>query len=123
MYAVIRAGGRQYKVSPGDRIAVDLLAKDSGEEVTYTPLLVIPDSGQPVTGDACGEWLVRAVVVGRVKDRKITGFKYKPKTGYRRRWGHRQQYSLLEIRAVGDRTYDPGEPESSDEEAEEAADG
>ncbi len=102
---------------------MDLLAKDSGEEVTYTPLLVIPDSGQPVTGDACGEWLVRAVVVGRVKDRKITGFKYKPKTGYRRRWGHRQQYSLLEIRAVGDRTYDPGEPESSDEEAEEAADG
>lgn len=106
MYAVIRAGGRQYKVSPGDRIAVDLLHKDGGDELAYTPLLVVSDGGEVVTGSDCDAWPVTAVVVGQMKDRKIRGFKYKPKVGYRRRWGHRQRFTLLEIRSIGDAVYE-----------------
>lgn len=107
MYALIRAGGRQYKVAPGDRIAVDLLREEPGAEVSYTPLLVVSDAGEVLTGGACEKWPVRAVVLSMVRERKIHGFKYKPKVGYRRRWGHRQQYTLLEIRSVGDVIYDP----------------
>lgn len=114
MYAVIRAGGRQYKVAPGDRIAVDLLDKKSGETVEYTPLLVVSDNGEVLTGAACAAWPVSAVVLSNVKDRKIHGFKYKPKVGYRRRWGHRQQYTLLEIRSVGDVVYEPDKEESGE---------
>ncbi len=121
MYAVIRAGGKQYKVAPGDRIAVDLLKKDDGEEISYTPLLVVSGSGEVVTGEGCERWPVTAVVVGNVKDRKIRGFKYKPKVGYRRRWGHRQRYSLIEIRSIGEEVYDPdssGKTESSEDSKE-----
>lgn len=118
MYAVIRAGGRQYKVAPGDRITVDLLRKENGEEIVYTPLLVVSDTGEVATGSACEEWPVTAVVVAKVKDRKIHGFKYKPKVGYRRRWGHRQRLSLLEIRSVGDSVHDPDAPVGDEVEPE-----
>jgi large subunit ribosomal protein L21 len=125
MYAVIRAGGRQYKVAPGDRITVDLLRRDNGDEVSYTPLLVVSDSGEVISGSACESWPVTAVVIGKTKDRKLHGFKYKPKVGYRRRWGHRQQYSVLEIRSVGDVIYDPDESSEAEagSEAEESSGG
>jgi large subunit ribosomal protein L21 len=100
MYAIIRSGGTQSKVAPGDVIDVERL-KNAGDEVEFTPLLVVDDSGTAVTGrDALNGVKVRAKVLGEVKGDKIDIFKYKNKTGYRRRQGHRQRYTQLEITAI-----------------------
>jgi large subunit ribosomal protein L21 len=120
MYAIIRAGGRQYRISPGDRIYVDLLDKEVGEEISYRPLLVVTPGGEVVTGDGCDDWTVTARILGTAKGPKIRGFKYKPKTGYRRRWGHRQRYTVIEIASIGDYTAGKSEEPRPDDEAEAA---
>ena len=100
MYAIIRAGGKQSKVSAGDVIHVELL-KGAVDEVTFTPLLVVDDKGTAVTDRSKLEKMtVKAKVLGEVKGDKIDIFKYKNKSGYRRRQGHRQRYSQLEIVSI-----------------------
>ncbi len=100
MYAIIRSGGKQAKVTPGDVIDVERL-KNVGEEVEFTPLFVVDDKGNSITGRAAlGDVKVRAKVLGETKGDKIDIFKYKNKTGYRRRQGHRQRYTQLEITAI-----------------------
>ena len=97
MYAIIRTGGKQSKVSEGDVIDVERL-KTAGDEVTFTPLLVVDDKGKTVTDrDKLAKMTVKAKVLGEVKGDKIDIFKYKNKSGYRRRAGHRQRYTQLEI--------------------------
>ena len=97
MYAIIRSGGKQTKVSEGDVIHVELL-KGAGEEVTFTPLFFVDDKGKSVTDrEKLGKMSVKAKVLGEVQGDKIDIFKYKNKTGYRRRQGHRQRYTKLEI--------------------------
>ena len=101
MYAVIRSGGKQARVSAGDIIDVELL-KGATDEVTFTPLLVVDDDGSAMTGrSALDRMRVTAKVVGEVKGEKIRVFKYKNKSGYRRRRGHRQRYTRLEITNIG----------------------
>lgn len=101
MYAIIRSGGKQAKVSAGDVIDVELL-KDASGEVSFTPLLVVDDDGAAVTRRPDLDAMrVSAEVLGEVKGRKITVFKYKNKTGYRRRQGHRQRYTRLRILDIG----------------------
>lgn len=101
MYAIIRSGGKQTRVSKGYVIDVELL-KDAGDEVTFTPLLVVDNEGAVITSreDLAG-MQVRARVLGNVKGRKVEVFKYKNKSGYRRRKGHRQRHTRLEITHVG----------------------
>lgn len=101
MYAIIRSGGKQAKVSAGDVLDVELL-NDADGHVTFTPLLVVGDDGTAVTDKpTLGSLQVTARVLGEVKGRKIDIFKYKNKTGYRRRKGHRQRYTRLEIVEIG----------------------
>lgn len=101
MYAIIRSGGKQAKVSAGDVIDVELL-KGAAGEVSFTPLLVVDDDGAAVTRRPDLDAMrVSAEVLGEVKGRKITVFKYKNKTGYRRRQGHRQRYTRLRILDIG----------------------
>lgn len=101
MYAIIRSGGKQAKVSAGDVIDVELLT-GAGGEVSFTPLLVVDDDGAALTRRSDLEATpVSAEVLGEVKGRKITVFKYKNKTGYRRRQGHRQRYTRLRILSIG----------------------
>ena len=101
MYAIIRSGGKQARVSAGDIVDVELLKGVTGK-VTFTPLLVVDDGGTAVTGrSALDEIRVTAKVLGEVKGKKLTVFKYKNKTGYRRRQGHRQRYTRLEIVKIG----------------------
>jgi large subunit ribosomal protein L21 len=101
MYAVIRSGGKQARVSAGDIIDVELL-KDGAGEVTFSPLLVVNDDGTAVTGGPdLDRMRVTARVLGDVKGKKIHVFKYKNKSGYRRRRGHRQRYTRLEISSIG----------------------
>ena len=101
MYAIIRSGGKQARVSAGDVLDVELL-KDVDSHVTFTPLLVVGDDGAAVTDKQSLDGLaVTARVLGEVKGPKIDIFKYKNKSGYRRRQGHRQRYTRLEIVQIG----------------------
>lgn len=101
MYAVISTGGKQSRVSAGDVLDVELLKQAAGE-VTFTPLLVVDDDGAAIMdGPALERMRVTAKVVGEVKGKKIRVFKYKNKSGYRRRRGHRQRYTRLEVLNIG----------------------
>ena len=100
MYAVIRTGGKQARVEQGQRIDVELLGKDEGEEVDFTPVLLVDgDTVVATSGDLAGA-KVTARVVGETKGPKIRGFTYKNKTNQRRRWGHRQRYATIEITGI-----------------------
>jgi len=101
MYAIIRSGGKQARVSEGYVIDVELM-NDAGDEVTFTPLLVVSDEGSVITSrEELAGMQVKARVLGNVKGRKVEVFKYKNKSGYRRRKGHRQRHTRLEITHVG----------------------
>ena len=100
MYAVIRTGGKQERVEQGQRLDVELLGKGEGEEVSFTPVLLVDgDTVVAAASDLVGA-SVTARVVGEAKGPKIRGFTYKPKTNNRRRWGHRQRYSTIEITGI-----------------------
>ncbi len=96
MYAVIRAGGKQYKVAKGDVIEVERVK--NSDDIEFTPLLVVDDNGKTRAGKSD---LASVRVVGRVlgdaKGRKIDVTKYRNKTGYRRHQGHRQKYTTIQI--------------------------
>jgi large subunit ribosomal protein L21 len=99
MYAVIKTGGKQEKVSEGQRLDVELLGEDEGAEVTFAPLMVV-DGDSVLTGlDATGV-SVTARVLGESRGPKIRGFTYKNKSNQRRRWGHRQRYTTIEITGI-----------------------
>lgn len=99
MYAVIKTGGKQHKVQPGDVIEVELM-HSSGDTVTFTPLLVVDDDGGAHVGKEASKAKVTAKLVGEQKGDKVKIFKYRPKTGYAKRAGHRQMYTLIEIQEV-----------------------
>ena len=100
MYAVIRTGGKQEKVSEGSRLDVERLGVDVGAEVTFTPLLVVDgDTVVSSPADLSGA-SVTATVVGEAKGPKIRGFTYKHKSRSRRRWGHRQGYATIEVTGI-----------------------
>ena len=101
MYAVIKAGGKQHKVQTGDVIKVELGEGAPGDTITFQPLLVVDDTGGTHAGKETGKAVVKAKVLGEIKGKKVRVFKYRNKTGYSRRQGHRQQYSELEIQEVG----------------------
>jgi len=99
MYAIIRSGGKQAKVHEGDVIDVERLHVDG--EVTFTPLLVVDDKGKVFSGrDQLKTAKVTAKVVGESAGDKVDMFKYKAKTGYRRRGGHRQKYTTIEVTKI-----------------------
>ena len=100
MYAVIRAGGKQHRVKPGDVIEIDLVRRADSGQLTFTPLLVVDDDGKTHVGKDVAKAQVTAKVLGQQKGDKVDIFKYRPKTGYARRQGHRQMYTLVEIEGV-----------------------
>ena len=107
MYAVIKTGGKQEKVAEGQRVDVELLHVAEGDEVGFDPILLV-DDGSVVAGVDLAGARVTARVVGESKGPKIKGFTYKPKNRARRRFGHRQHYTTIEItgitRGSGERT-------------------
>ena len=96
MYAIIRAGGKQHKVAPGDVIEIELV-KDGSDSVEFTPLLVVDDSGttQSEKGDLSTARVI-GKVLGETKGPKVEVNKFRNKTGYRRHQGHRQQYTTIQ---------------------------
>jgi len=101
MYAIIRTGGKQYRVSEGDHIAVERLEADEGSELTIDDVLLIADGESVSVGDPT---VAGATVAARVeehfRDRKVTVFKYKNKTRQRKLRGHRQQRTRLTITGI-----------------------
>jgi large subunit ribosomal protein L21 len=101
MYAVIKAGGKQQKVKAGDVIEIELTrGGEHGDSVTFAPLLVVDDEGKAHVGKDLAKAKVKAKLVGEQKGDKVKVFKYRPKSGYSRRQGHRQMYTLVEIEDV-----------------------
>jgi large subunit ribosomal protein L21 len=100
-YAVIRTGGKQYRVQEGQTLLVERLTADEGATVELEPLLVA-GSGDPVfDADGLGGQTVTATVVGHERGPKIRVFKFKPKRGYKRRTGHRQELTRIRVDSIG----------------------
>ena len=98
MYAVISAGGKQYRVAPGDRVRIDTIDAEIGAEIELTGLLAATDAdGRMLTGSDLGSAKVLATVSGHDRGEKILVFKMKRKKQYRRLKGHRQNYTELTI--------------------------
>ena len=98
-YAVIKTGGKQYRVEEGTTLLVERLRDDEGATVALKPLLYAGDQ-TIFGGDDLGKVKVEATVVGHERGPKIRVFKFKPKRGYKRTTGHRQELTRIEVTAV-----------------------
>ena len=101
MYAIIETGGKQYKVTEGDTLFIEKLEAEAGAAITFDKVLAVLNGdsatfGAPVVEGAS----VDATVVKNGKGKKIRIFKYNPKKGYRKRQGHRQPYTKVQINAI-----------------------
>ena len=99
MYAIIATGGKQYKVSEGDIITIEKLGVEAGEKVTFDQVLAVSDNGRKVGADVANA-TVEASVVKEGRAKKVIVYKYKRKTGYHKKNGHRQQYTAVKIEKI-----------------------
>ncbi len=100
-YAIVKTGGKQYRVQEGDTIRVESLPGDEGDEIELDNVLMISRDGDVTIGaPTVPEARVRAQVLGHGRGRKLVVFKYKAKTRYRRRKGHRQSYTDLKVTGI-----------------------
>ncbi|MGN3973727.1 50S ribosomal protein L21 [Tsuneonella sp. SYSU-LHT278] len=99
MFAVVRTGGKQYRVAAGDKIAVEKLAGDAGDTITLGDVLL---AGEGDTLADAAKTVVSAEIIAQAKSEKVTVFKKRRRHNYRRKAGHRQQMTLLRIVSVGD---------------------
>lgn len=101
MYAVIETGGKQYKVKKGSTIFVEKLGIEEGSKIEFDKVLLVAGEGEPVIGEPYVEnAIVEAKHVADIKDKKVIVFKFKRKTGYKRKKGHRQQLSQVVIEDI-----------------------
>jgi large subunit ribosomal protein L21 len=100
MYAVIASGGKQEKVTQGEKVQVELLGIADGEEVRFAPVLFVDGDTVLATPDQLKGVSVVGRVIGTTGGPKIDGFTYKRRTNQRRRYGHRQKYSVVEITSI-----------------------
>jgi len=97
VYAIVRSGGQQQKVAVGDVIEIDKVASEVGDSVKLPVVLLVDGENVTSDADALGKATVTVEVLGATKGPKITILKYKNKTGYRRRQGHRQKYTQVKV--------------------------
>jgi large subunit ribosomal protein L21 len=100
MYAVVRSGGKQIRVSPGDQIDVELLPGQAGDAVALEEVLMVGGDTVRVGSPLVAGAVVRATIVAESKGPKIRIFKYKRRKRYRLHKGHRQHYTRLKIEAI-----------------------
>src|SRR3989337_2342974 len=99
MFAIVRTGGKQYRVAPGDKIVVEKLAGESGDRIDITDVLLAGDGSDLKSVDGLP---VAAEIIAQAKGDKVTVFKKRRRHNYRRKKGHRQQHTILRIVAIGD---------------------
>ena len=118
MYAVIKTGGKQYKVSKDDIISVEKLSEEAGKKIKLNEVLIISDKGKPVVGDPLIKGAsVEAEIVDHTRSAKITVFKKKRRHNYRRKQGHKQNITNLKILSINS---SKGKSKSSAEEEKKA---
>ena len=101
MHAIIETGGKQYKVAEGDVLFIEKLEAEAGQTITFDKVLAVLDGDKATFGAPTVEGAsVSATVVKNGKGKKVIIFKYKPKKGYRKRQGHRQPYTKVQIGAI-----------------------
>ena len=99
MYAIVKTGGKQYRVEPGRWLLVERLPVEEGAEITLEPLLYV-DGDRLIDGDELSGVSVRAKVLAHERGPKLRIVKFKPKRGYRRRTGHRQNLTRIEVTGI-----------------------
>jgi len=98
MFAVVRTGGKQYRVAAGDKIAVEKLAGEAGDKITLSDILLAGKDGEVAD---IANLTVAAEIIAQAKSEKVVVFKKRRRHNYRRKNGHRQQLTLLRIVSVG----------------------
>src|SRR5574338_35460 len=104
MFAVVRTGGKQYRVAPGDKIVVEKLDGNAGDTVTLGDVLLAGEGSDLKKTDGL---TVSAEIIAQAKGEKVTVFKKRRRHNYRRKKGHRQQHTILRITAIGDKKAEP----------------
>ena len=100
MYAIVKTGGRQYKVAEGDIVKVEKIEGELGSSVALTPFLLVDGATVTTKADELAKVKVSAEIIDSVKGPKIKILKYKNKTGYKKRQGHRQPLTVLKITGI-----------------------
>lgn len=103
MFAIIKTGGKQYKVREGDEIKIEKLDKEEGEEVVFEDVLLVAEDDDPEKteiGDPNLDAVCKGEVLAQTKDDKVIIFKFKPKTNYKKKKGHRQPKTKVRINAI-----------------------
>lgn len=114
MFAVVRTGGKQYRVHPGDKIVVEKLDGNAGDKVTLGDVLLAGDGGNLKSTSGL---TVAAEIVAQAKGDKVTVFKKRRRHNYRRKKGHRQLHTILKIVAIGDHKHVPSKAEGAEKPA------
>src|SRR3712207_3614356 len=103
MFAIVRTGGKQYRVAAGNKIVVEKLAGEAGDTIQLSDILLAGDGGELRSTDGL---TVAAEIVAQAKGEKVTVFKKRRRHNYRRKKGHRQQHTILRIVQIGDQKAD-----------------
>jgi len=114
MFAIVRTGGKQYRVAPGDKIVVEKLAGSAGDSIDLTDVLL---AGEGSDLKSTNGLIVAAEIIAQAKGEKVTVFKKRRRHNYRRKAGHRQQHTILKIVSIGGK----GEKKAAAPKAEAAA--
>ena len=99
MYAIIATGGKQYKVSEGDVIDVEKLDAAAGDKITFDKVLAVSGDSLKVAADVA-EAKVEATVMDQIRGKKVVVYHFKPKSGYHKKYGHRQYYTRVKIDSI-----------------------
>ena len=100
MYAIIATGGKQYKVAEGDIIRVEKLGAEDGAEVTFDDVIAVQNDTELLFGDDVKNAAVKATVVKNARAKKVVVYRYKRKSGYHKKNGHRQPYTEVKIDSI-----------------------
>lgn len=101
MFAIVKTGGKQYRVAEGDVLKVEKLDADAGTELELPVLMLGGDNGVKVGAPNVDGASVKVEVIGHGRGDKLDGYKYKAKTNYRRHYGHRQSFTEVRVKSVG----------------------
>jgi large subunit ribosomal protein L21 len=118
MFAIVRTGGKQYRVAPGDKIVVEKLAGNAGDSVDLTDVLL---AGEGSDLKSTAGLSVQAEIIAQAKSDKVTVFKKRRRHNYRRKAGHRQQLTILKIVSIGGKKAEKKAAPKAEEKAEAAA--